>query len=150
MSLGRPRTTWQDIYAFDRSTSKMLHSVPESDAGSALTVYTYRNYPFDRSTNIAREWTALLASAIKIIEFCTLWISGDRTLCWVSNIAWLYFFGAALTVQFHRQWRGQSEGSGSDRVDILAGQLPTTTRPGGHRKLLWGNQTLEDCYRYGE
>lgn len=116
----------------------MLNTVPESDVGSPLTVFTYRNYPFDRSTNIAREWTALLASGLKIIEFCTLWVSSDRTLCWVSNIAWLYFFIAALTVQFRRQWRGQPEDSGSDRVDILAGQLPTPTRPGGHRKLLLG------------
>ena len=129
---------WQDVYAFDRSTSKILNSIPESNAGSPLTVFTYRNYPFDRSTNIFREWIALSVSLLKMIEFCTLWVSGDRVLCWVSSIAWLYFLIAASTLQILRQWRGQSEGSGSDQVDIIAGQLPTTTRPGGHRKLLLG------------
>ena len=135
--VGQTRTTWQDIYAFDRSTSKLLNSIPESNPGAPLNIFTYRNYPFDRPTNLSHEWMALSVSFIKMVELCTLWMAGDRILCWVSGLPWLYFYVAAVALQLRRHWRGQVEES-SDWVDVLAGRLPTTTRPGGSRKLLLG------------
>lgn len=65
-------------------------------------------------------------------------MTGDRALCLVSSFAWLYFYIAAVALQLRRHWRGQLKDSSSDWVDILAGRLPTTTRPGGSRKLLLG------------
>lgn len=103
-----------------------------------MTIFTYRNYPFDRPTNVSREWMALSVSFLKVIELYTLWMTGDRFLCCISVFPWLYFYIAAVALQLRRHWRGQPEDSGSDWVDILAGRLPTTTRPGGSRKLLLG------------
>lgn len=77
-------------------------------------------------------------SVSQVIELYALWMTGDRALCLVSSFAWLYFYVVAVALQLRRHWRGQPEDGSSDWVDILAGRLPTTTRPGGSRKLLLG------------
>jgi hypothetical protein len=135
---GTPVETWQDIYAWDRTTAKMLNSIPEIPPSSPLTVFTYRDYPFDRPKNVWHEWVALLVSTVKLIEPCTLWINGDFQLCWISSLSWLYFFASSIMLQFWREWLRKRKDSANDQRDLLAGDLPTTKRPGGPRRVVLG------------
>lgn len=87
----------------------------------------------------------LSVSLLKIIESCALWMAGDRTIFLISSFAWLYFYIAAVVLQLRRHWHGQPEDS-SNWVDVLAGRLPTTTRPGGSRKLLLGTSESDRLF----
>lgn len=135
---GKVVQTWQDVYVFDRATAKMLNSIPEIPPDSEPVVFTYRDYPFDRPTNLWYEWVAILASTIKCVELCTLWAHGDLVLCWVSSLSWLYFFTSSVVLQFSREWQRNRRDSANDEIDLVAGQLPTTKRPGGPRRILLG------------
>ena len=116
----------------------MLNSIPEVPPPAPLTVFTYRDYPFDRPTNVWHEWVAILASTVKLIEPFTLWINRNTELCWISSLNWLFFFASSVMLQFWREWLRKREGSADDQRDLLAGDLPTTKRPGGPRRVVLG------------
>lgn len=113
----------------------MINSVPEIPPDRPLEVFTCREYPFDRPTNLWYEWVAVSASTIKLIEFCTLWINGDVALCWMSSLSWLYFLASSVTLQFLNEWLRKQNDSADDELDLVVGDLPTTKRPGGPRRI---------------
>jgi hypothetical protein len=89
------------------------------------------------------DWIVLLLSLIKLSEAYVLWKMQGLILCCICNVTWLYFFLAAALLQlrytFKMKARQNREDHDSGTVDILAGDLPTTMRQGGDRKIFLGS-----------
>ena len=125
----------------------MLNSIPEIAPDFPPVVFTYRDYPFDRPTNLWHGWLAILASPVKLIELCTLWMNGDLVLCGVSSLNWFYFFASSVALNFGREWLRKRKDGADDELDLVAGQLPTTKRPGGPRRILLGTSENDGMLR---
>jgi len=139
-----PTTICRDIYAFDRSTMNLVHTVPTSKPGDALTVHTFIDYGFlfdgSHPSINGQDWIAILSSLPKVVELYILWREGARDLCWVAGVAWFYFFIAAVILWLRELWVrrvSDSDNEGQD-VDIVVGYLPSAKHTGGERKIILG------------
>ena len=130
-----------DVYAFDQCASGILELVPETEAtGSFLThVLIQDAYSRERSTrNAWTDWMAILLSAIKLLELATLWKNGATVLCLISGCCWAFFLFVSIILQLLGLSREFSEKVNEREMDIVAGQLPTPIKAGGHHKILLG------------
>ena len=137
----RWRPVWQDVYAFDKETAELLIFVPASPPNNHPRVVTH-NFDYEEPWKFdAYDWVALLSSLIKSSEMYVLYRFANLSLVCSSNAAWLYFFLAAIFLQFRytlQMRRGQQAKNGNHELNVLTGQLPTTLRPGGERKIFLG------------
>ncbi len=130
-----------DVYAFDQCTSGVLELVPESEAkGSFLThVLIQDAYSRESSTRISwMDWMAILFSVVKLLELTTLWKNGATVLCLISGCCWVFFLFVSVLLQLLGLSREFSEKVNEREMDIVAGQLPTPIKAGGHHKILLG------------
>ena len=130
-----------DVYAFDQCTSGILELVPETEAtGSFLThVLIQDAYSRESSTrNAWTDWMAILVSVIKLLELATLWKNGATVLCFITGCCWAFFLTVSILLQLLGLSREFSEKVTDREMDIIAGQLPTPIKAGGHHKILLG------------
>jgi hypothetical protein len=86
---------------------------------------------------------ALMAALIKLSEAYFVWKLGGLVLCCICLSTWLYFFLAATALHFRYIWKMREAKHkqnvlNNNVVDVLAGELPTTMRLGGGKKVSWG------------
>ncbi|KAL9045051.1 MAG: hypothetical protein Q9214_001859 [Letrouitia sp. 1 TL-2023] len=129
----------QDIYAFDQSTTSLLELVPGSSKTESLQVHVLipGGLQQERVAQIVwRDWIGILASLIKLLEVTIYWKHEAFKLCLVSGCCWVFFLCTSVLLQAFGLSREYSERVRECEVDILAGNLPTPVKAGGHFKLL--------------
>lgn len=72
------------------------------------------------------------------MEIAILWKNNALFLSLINGMSWLCFFLAAITLQSCGLSREYSETANVYEVDLVAGQLPTSMKIGGPRKILLG------------
>lgn len=126
------------MYAFDSSTSTVLNELPATDADEAFAVYTYGDYPFARKHRSRFQFAALSVSTLKLTEAWCLWRLAGPLLAIVTVIPWTYFFLFAVVVELHEIIISRALILTGGDIDIIAGQLPSTKKPGGSKKIFLG------------
>ncbi|KAJ6631289.1 hypothetical protein B0H10DRAFT_487658 [Mycena sp. CBHHK59/15] len=137
----KPRQTevaWSDVYALDHSTSLMLRSVPNTGLGNPVQIFTYGNYTFLRNPHTRIQVPVIVLSAAKMIEVYVLWHRGASLLGLASAIPWFFFLIGAVVIETHEVLLSRTPAPEFGTLDIVAGQLPMVSHPGGHRKIILG------------
>ena len=130
-----------DVYAFDQCTSGILELVPESEATGSFVTHVLIQDAYSRESskrNAWIDWVAISASVTKLVELATLWKNGATALCLISGSCWIFFFLVSILLQLLGLSREFSEKVSEREMDIVAGQLPTPIKAGGHHKILLG------------
>ena len=130
-----------DVYAFDQCTSGILELVPESEAPGSFQTHVLVQDSYSRESNTRNAWTdwmAMLFSAIKVLELAILWKNDATVLSLISGCCWAFFLFVSVLLQLLGLSREFSEKVSEREMDIVAGQLPTPIRAGGHHKILLG------------
>ena len=130
-----------DIYAFDRCTSGILELVPESQATESFQTHVLIQDAYSRESSTRTAWTdwmAILFSVIKVLELAVLWQNGATVLCIITGSCWAFFLLVSILLQLLGLSREFSETVKEREMDIVAGQLPTPIKAGGHHKILLG------------
>lgn len=130
-----------DIYAFDQCTSGILELVPESKATGSFQTHVLIQDAYSRESSTRTAWTdsmAILFSVIKVLELAILWQNGATVLCIITGSCWAFFLLVSILLQFLGLSREFSEKVKEREMDIVAGQLPTPIKAGGHHKILLG------------
>ena len=130
-----------DIYALDQSTLSFLELVPEQEANESLHVHLHVHdvYQQNRSSrNFWKDWTGIIASALKLVEVTIFWRHQALKLCLISGCCWAFYLFAAIALQAMGLSRKYSEKVKEREIDLMAGQLPTPVKAGGQRKILLG------------
>ena len=134
-------TSRHDIYAFDQCTSGILELVQKSDATGSFQTCVLIQDAYSRESNSRNAWTdwmGILFSVIKLLELAILWRNGATVLCLISGCCWAFFLFVSILLQLLGLSREYSEKVSEREMDIVAGQLPTPIRAGGHHKILLG------------
>lgn len=130
-----------DVYAFDQCTSGILELVPKRDATGSFQTNVLIQDAYSRESNSRTAWTdwmAILFSVVKLLELAMLWRNGATVLCLISGCCWAFFLCISVLLQLLGLSREYSEKVSEREMDIVAGQLPTPIRAGGHHKVLLG------------
>ena len=130
-----------DVYTFDQCTSGILELVPECEATGSFVTYVLIQDAYSRESskrNAWIDWVAISASVTKLVELATLWKNGATALCLISGSCWIFFFLVSILLQLLGLSREFSEKVSEREMDIVAGQLPTPIKAGGHHKILLG------------
>lgn len=130
-----------DVYAFDQCISGILELVPKSEATEFFQTHVLIQDAYSRESNrrnVWTDWMAILFSVIKLLELAILWENGATVLCLISGCCWAFFLFVSVLLQFLGLSREFSEKVSEREMDIVAGQLPTPIRAGGHQKILLG------------
>lgn len=115
----------------------MFTSIPKSEPGS-LRVFTYADSRYTRVHNARFQVIALVLSLAKIIECFTISTYGGGFLGVTTAIPWVYFFIAAVYLEAQEIILRRKPEDPEGDLDIISGRLPTTSQPGGSRKILLG------------
>lgn len=130
-----------DVYKFDPLSSGPLASLPPSNSGSneLPTVHVIVNDPHDilPITVTRRDWAAILVTLLKVPELYVLYHFGARGVLLAMTVTWIYFFAAAVILQYMQLSRGYEKHAHTD-VDVLAGNMPMLGRPAGQFRILLG------------
>ena len=130
-----------DVYAFDQCTSGILELVPEREATGSFLTYVLIQDAYSRESSTRNSWTdwmAILSSVAKLSELAILWQNGATALCLISGSCWIFFLSVSVLLQLLGLSREFSEKVNEREMDIVAGQLPTPIKAGGHHKILIG------------
>ena len=130
-----------DIYALDQSTLGILEMVPEQQAHESLHVHLLAHDIYQQARSLRntwKDWTGILASALKLVEITVLWRHQALKLCLISGCCWAFYLCAAIALQAMGLSREYSEKVKEREVDLVTGQLPTPLKAGGQRKVLLG------------
>lgn len=130
-----------DVYAFDQCTSGILELVPESEVTGSLQTNVLIQDAYSRESSTRNAWTdwmAILFSVVKLVELVALWEHGATALCLISGCCWAFFLFVSVLLQLLGLSREFSEKVKEREMDIIAGQLPTPIKAGGHHKILLG------------
>ena len=130
-----------DVYAFDQCTSGILELVPKREATGPFQTHVLIQDAYSRESSTRNAWTdwmAILFSVIKLLELAILWENGATVLCLISGCCWAFFLFASILLQLLGLSREFSEKVIEREMDIIAGQLPTPIKAGGHHKILLG------------
>ena len=138
-SKGHP--SCQDIYAFDRPTTRILEGVTSSLPGDKPMVHIYDPRPFVRNRRDTYfQLSALAFALIKWGEVYYQWANGARSLAVASAVPFLFFFVVALILECQQIfYRTRPTNIGS--FDLIAGALPTFKKMGGEKKIVIGLPT---------
>lgn len=85
-----------------------------------------------------RDWLAIAATSIKVIETVTMWHYADWRLSLASTLTWAFFFFASMTLQLlgiSREYQ-VTDGSSFPSKDIITGDFPTVQSPGRELKIV--------------
>lgn len=130
------RLSLQWLYNLDEYTSGIVHSCPSFKHGSNPHVYAYaRDGPRTEKT---RDWIAIAASFIKLIETIIMWYYGDWRLTLASTLTWAFFFFASIILQLlnvSREYQ-TTDGPKTPLRDIITGQFPTVQSSGTELKII--------------
>ena len=135
----------RDVYVFDQLTAHALNSLPPPQSTGVPRVHVFLPLPNERAPVTKRDWLALFLSLIKLVEVYILWALQAPILGLVSAMPWFYFFLAGTIINHHISGQTRKEFR-RGRMDILAGQLPTTIKAGGTHQILLG---VPQAYRQG-
>lgn len=126
----------QWLYSFDEYTSGIVHSCPSFQHGSIPRVYAYaRDGP--RMEKI-RDWLAIAATTMKLVETVTMWHYADWQLSLASTLTWAFFFFASIILQLlgvSREFQVTGDPS-IPSMDIITGQFPTVQSSGKELKII--------------
>ncbi|KAJ7072982.1 hypothetical protein C8F01DRAFT_1105927 [Mycena amicta] len=124
------------VYTTDEFTRIKLRAIPETPPGNPIQIYTQVDYTYGTPNRTLSQLLIHAASLDKLVEVVVLWKFGTKATSVASAIPWAYFcFGAlALDIRDSQHRRSSSYGD----LDIVAGQLPTGTQPGGSRTIILG------------
>lgn len=115
----------------------MFTSIPESEPGS-LRVFTYADYRYTRLHSVRFQSIAIILSLGKLIECFVVTIYGGGLLGISTAVPWAYFFMFAVYLETQEIILRKRPEDPEGELDIIAGRLPTTSQPGGTRKILLG------------
>lgn len=124
----------RDIYAFDRFTYFPLQHIPPSGVGDSLKTRKLERDPYYQDPIARWDLICLTGSLTKMIEILVMCKVHAKLLGVLSALPWIYFFICAVILHQQKLTRGYI--SDNRRVDIVAGQLPTPTKPGKDRKII--------------
>ncbi|OQE13778.1 hypothetical protein PENFLA_c043G03666 [Penicillium flavigenum] len=124
----------RDIYAFDRFTYFPLQHIPPSGVEDSLKFRKFEKDPYYEDPIVRWDLVCLTGSLTKMIEILVMCKVHAILLGVLSALPWIYFFICAVILHQQKLTRGYI--SDSRRVDIVAGQLPTPTKPGKDRKVI--------------
>lgn len=129
----------EDFYAFDQSVSGILELIPSEEPKDTFHILIPDVYYREIAARIIwKDWAAILASAVKLVEVFVLWKHNALALCLISASSWVYFFCASVLLQAAGLSREVSGKATESELDILAGLLPTPVKAGGQCKVLLG------------
>ncbi|KAH7087991.1 hypothetical protein FB567DRAFT_423882, partial [Paraphoma chrysanthemicola] len=130
---------FEDIYAFDERTAGPLRSCTTLEPGEYLRAHAYvYRYAAEDALQVKADWLYTFLTTSKIAEMYLLYHVGSPRIFWVTGVAWVYFFLAAIVLQLLRVSRRTSYEKHSTYIDVVAGRLPTPQAIGGSRKVLFG------------
>ena len=134
-------TSRQDVYTFDQCTAGILDLIPESETTNSLFVYILIPDAYHKASairNVWKDWLGVTISTLKSVELLILWKQGATSLALISGCSWGFFFVMSVVLNAFGLSREYSERVRERNVDVIAGQLPTPIRNGGHFKILLG------------
>lgn len=133
------KTSWEDVYAFDQSVSGILELIPDDPSKDTFYILVPDVHRGDSAKRINwKDWVAILASTLKLIEVFALWKRHALKLCIISGGSWAYFVCASAIIQAAGLSREISRRASERELDLLAGPLPTPVKAGGQCKILLG------------
>ncbi|KAL8919029.1 MAG: hypothetical protein Q9208_006995 [Pyrenodesmia sp. 3 TL-2023] len=129
----------QDVYAFDQSVSGILDLIPDEESQNTFHILVPDVYYHEIASRIFwKDWAAILASTVKLVEVFMLWKHKALILCFIGGCSWIYFFCASIALQAAGVSRELSGRARERQLDVLAGPLPTPVKAGGQFKMLLG------------
>jgi hypothetical protein len=123
------------FYVFDEYTSGILRSCPSGARNNAPVVYVYAQDGPQIET--LRDWLMIAATVLKLLETVALWYYAGWELSVAATACWFYFLIIAVMLRiFGLSREFNNKVPDSQRMDILAGELPTLHDPGQETKII--------------
>ncbi|KAF8349383.1 hypothetical protein F5887DRAFT_1156485 [Amanita rubescens] len=131
--LSRDHPSCNDVYAFDRSTMRIVEGLQKSDP---LTVYVGSPLPFFRVRTIL-QLSALALSPLKYLELYYYWTNGARHLAHILAIHFSFFFVSGCIIAFREMFLARRPAD-IGNLDAIIGELPTWKKAGGEKNVILG------------
>ena len=127
----------KDVYAFDRSTMRIVGGLQKTLPRDPLTVYVGIPYPFPPVRDIIVQSSTLALSLLKCLELYYSWINGAHHLALISAIPFSFFFVSGCIIAFREMVLARRLAD-IGNVDAIIGELPTWKKAGGEKKVVLG------------
>ncbi|KAI0296915.1 hypothetical protein B0F90DRAFT_1669651 [Multifurca ochricompacta] len=128
--LSRDHPSCKDVYAFDRSTMRIVEGLKKTLPRDPLTVYVAIPNPLLRVRTTIIQSPALALSLLKCLELYCYWTNGAHHLAVILAIPFAFFFVSGEFLA----WRLGDIGN----LDVIIGDLPTWKKAGGEKKVVLG------------
>ncbi|KAI0293864.1 hypothetical protein B0F90DRAFT_1821759 [Multifurca ochricompacta] len=135
--LSRDHPSCKDVYAFDRSTMRVVEGLKKTLPRDPLTVYVGIQNPLLRVRTTIIQSPALALSLLKCLELYWYWTNGAHYLAVILAIPFAFFFVFGCIITFRGKflaWRLGDIGN----LDVIIGDLPTWKKAGGEKKVVLG------------
>ncbi|KAF8345103.1 hypothetical protein F5887DRAFT_917629 [Amanita rubescens] len=134
--LSRDHPSCKDVYAFNRSTMRIVGGLRKTLPRDPLTVYVGIPYPFFPIRTI-RQSSTLALSLLKCLELYYHWTNGAHHLALISAIPFAFFFVSGCIITFREMFLARRLAD-IGNLDTVIGELPTWKKAGGEKKVVLG------------
>ena len=136
--LSRDHPSCKDVYAFDRSTMRIVEGLQKTLPHDPLTVYTVAPHLASLRVRTISQPLALAFSLLKFLELHYHWTHGAPHLALISAIPFAFFFVSGCIIAFRDIFLARRLADSTGNLDAIIGELPTWKKTGGDKKVVLG------------